>query len=121
MSSRSMLKMGGSNIGFTNDDREILVSGSSRYHEDILSFTPPSVSSGDVFKIDFFLDQTNNKLIEQILWQVTVSNSSATDTVAFNSLLYFLDEFKLNLNNVVVYDLKDYEEIVNTVNNYYLK
>ncbi len=122
MSSRTMLKMGGSNVGFTNDDREILVGGSSKYHEDILSFTPPSVSgNGDVVKCDFFLDQTNHKIIEQILWQLTVSNSSATDTVAFNSLLYFLEEFKLNLNNTLIFDLKDYEEIVNTVNHYYQK
>ena len=122
MSSRTMLSNGAVNIGFSNDDKQIMLGPKSMYHEDKLSFSPPSVSgNGDVSKVDFFLTPNSNKLIEDVIWQVTVTNSSATDTVGFNSLLYFLNEFKFLLNNSLIYDIKDYEEIVYTVNNYYLK
>ena len=60
MSTRNLIRNGVTRIGYTNDSMEIVTGVKSLFHEEVLSFTPPTVSTGDVFKIDYFLHQVIN-------------------------------------------------------------
>lgn len=103
----------------SNQHASIKVAPSSGYELQETSTDPQQLNIGGTLSCSLYYNQ--GSVLDQLLWDVNISNASLTDTAEFQCLLNFLQYAELKINNQSVIKYESNEEVRTQIATFYEK